>query len=241
MEKQKYIHIDDNGTMTIGDTDPVTFDDFIEDSQITSENLPKREGQESRYIPYDITIDESDYQRYVKEPSFSFEETKEKLEGVDSTGDRKSHLHKMPYQNVEKVVFDSIARISQYGFNKYGCYDSWQSQVDIDVYYGALLRHLMADLDGELLDTESGLSHLDHALWNLQAILWLREKKEMYRANQYNVQESINEFDLETTATDSDVNQVLYGKKIVGFAIDGETYQNYDYDDMGNRTGELSD
>ena len=63
----------------------------------------------------------------------------------------------------------------------------------------------------------------------------------MYRANQYNVQESINEFDLETTATDSDVNQVLYGKKIVGFAIDGETYQNYDYDDMGNRTGELSD
>ena len=47
-------------------------------------------------------------------------------------------------------------------------------------YFDALYRHLNKHAQGELIDDESGLSHLTHAAWNMLAILELelRAKEE---------------------------------------------------------------
>lgn len=44
-------------------------------------------------------------------------------------------------------------------------------------YYAALLRHLSAWRQGELVDPESGLSHLSHVMCNVVFLLWFDKNK----------------------------------------------------------------
>ena len=67
-----------------------------------------------------------------------------------------------------------IAFISEYGAKKYKVAYSEQNWRKVDNakgrYADALLRHLKAHLEGEVLDPESGKPHVDHMAWNAMAL-----------------------------------------------------------------------
>ena len=57
----------------------------------------------------------------------------------------------------------AIGKAMTFGSKKYDPYNYKLGKgLDWDQYYNALLRHLMAWLDGEDNDVESGLNHLSH-------------------------------------------------------------------------------
>lgn len=61
-------------------------------------------------------------------------------------------------------AFIEIGKAMTFGSRKYNSYNyKFGNGLDWDQYYNALLRHLMAWLDGEEFDKESGLRHTSHA------------------------------------------------------------------------------
>lgn len=70
-------------------------------------------------------------------------------------------------------IIKAIARVREYGHQKYGDgADKW-AEIDKNRYKDALYRHWLAYLDGEEVDKESGLSHLWHMATNLDFIIEL--------------------------------------------------------------------
>lgn len=67
--------------------------------------------------------------------------------------------------------------IAMMGAKKYGR-DNWKKAKVEDVvrYYAAMLRHQMAEIDGQVNDPESGLPHGWHSLWNRTAINYFVDK-----------------------------------------------------------------
>jgi hypothetical protein len=76
----------------------------------------------------------------------------------------------LPLDCIEEVV-----KILTFGANKYGP-NNWQG-VEEDRYFAALMRHLSASRQGEMNDSESGLSHLSHAMCNILFLLWFEKHK----------------------------------------------------------------
>ena len=71
-----------------------------------------------------------------------------------------------------------VGKVGTYGANKYSD-NGWVSVPDgIARYKDAALRHYLADASGEILDKETGLSHLSHFCWNSLAILSLIVREE---------------------------------------------------------------
>lgn len=73
-------------------------------------------------------------------------------------------------------VILALGWVMTYGAEKYGA-NNWQG-VDIDRYYAALLRHVMAWRSGESNDPESGMPHLWHVLTNAAFMVYLGGKDE---------------------------------------------------------------
>lgn len=80
----------------------------------------------------------------------------------------------LPLELVEKVV-----EVYHMGSKKYSP-NSWQNLEDGENrYFSALMRHLTAHRKGELKDSESGLLHMAHVVWNALAMMYfaLKDKK----------------------------------------------------------------
>jgi hypothetical protein len=60
----------------------------------------------------------------------------------------------------------AIAEVLTYGSKKYGD-RNWEKGMPWSKPWGSMRRHLMKHQTGELVDPESGLPHLYHALCNL--------------------------------------------------------------------------
>lgn len=74
-----------------------------------------------------------------------------------------------------QIIFD-IARVREYGCEKYHDPDNWK-RVEIERYRDAAFRHFMAYLDDpDGVDSESGISHLAHLACNV-AFLCEMEKE----------------------------------------------------------------
>lgn len=72
----------------------------------------------------------------------------------------------LPLDLVEKVV-----EVYHMGCKKYG-ENTWQNlENGRERYLAAHMRHLCAWRKGERIDSESGLNHLQHCIWNLMAVL----------------------------------------------------------------------
>ena len=73
---------------------------------------------------------------------------------------------------VPRKLIENMAKVYEYGMVKYSR-DSWRKftpeQVN-ECLPDAAFRHLLAYLDGEEIDPESGLHHLDQCAWNCQTI-----------------------------------------------------------------------
>lgn len=81
--------------------------------------------------------------------------------------ENKVRMDLVPLECVEQV-----AKILTFGANKYE-ENSWQDLSDFwKRYKAALLRHLTAIDKGELIDSESGLPHIDHVLCNALFLSW---------------------------------------------------------------------
>lgn len=78
---------------------------------------------------------------------------------------------------IPQKVIDALGSTLTYGANKYGK-NNWKNCPDISLYEDALLRHIGAWRRGEMLDSESGLPHLHHALANLAFLIYLDAEKE---------------------------------------------------------------
>lgn len=84
---------------------------------------------------------------------------------------KKYDQNKLRMDLIPISTFTALAEVLTYGASKYG-ENTWQALPNFENrYYGALLRHLIAWRSGELIDQESGLSHLKHALANIVFLL----------------------------------------------------------------------
>lgn len=97
----------------------------------------------------------------------------EEFDIMNTLGDERKHdggkarTDLVPPEGVE-----AVADVLGFGAKKYSA-NSWQALKDgPDRYYGAALRHLLAWRKGEVLDPESGRSHLAHAATNLFFLIW---------------------------------------------------------------------
>lgn len=66
-----------------------------------------------------------------------------------------------------------VAEVSAFGASKYA-WKGWESVPDgFNRYSDALVRHLIYEGEGEVLDSDSGLLHAAHGAWNALARLEL--------------------------------------------------------------------
>jgi hypothetical protein len=65
----------------------------------------------------------------------------------------------------------AVSEVGTFGALNYAP-NNWKS-VNIERFDDALQRHLLAHYAGEVYDSESGLTHLSHAVWNILIILEL--------------------------------------------------------------------
>lgn len=66
----------------------------------------------------------------------------------------------------------SVVDVLEFGARKYAV-DNWQRVPDASARYAdAAMRHVVARLDGERTDPESGLPHLAHAVCCLLFLMW---------------------------------------------------------------------
>lgn len=71
---------------------------------------------------------------------------------------------KLMLELIPPSTYISLGQVLTYGAKKYKP-EGWR-QVEPTRYVGALLRHLVAYMNGEEYDEESGLRHIDHVLCN---------------------------------------------------------------------------
>lgn len=67
-----------------------------------------------------------------------------------------------------------VTRVLEFGAKKYAAHN-WRQGFTRTRLLAAALRHILADLEGETFDPESGLPHLDHAACMILFAVALRE------------------------------------------------------------------
>ena len=83
---------------------------------------------------------------------------------------------KLRYDLIPPQATKALAEVLTFGAEKYEA-NSWQLLEDAESrYMDALLRHIEAHRLGEHRDKESGLTHLAHALTNLNFLIYLNEE-----------------------------------------------------------------
>ena len=84
---------------------------------------------------------------------------------------------KLQYGLIPPIATKSLAQVLTFGAAKYAP-NSWQTVQDGERrYLDALYRHLEAYRIGESTDSESGLSHLAHAITNVAFLLHFEQEK----------------------------------------------------------------
>lgn len=91
-----------------------------------------------------------------------------KLAGIKHDGE------KLRLDLISVPALMRTARVLTFGAKKYNDHN-WRGGFNWSRLYGAALRHLMAHMNGEDKDPETGLSHLDHAAC---CLMFLQEHEE---------------------------------------------------------------
>lgn len=90
------------------------------------------------------------------------------------TGDKdqsaKADKGKLELSLVNPQLVKAVAEVRMYGTEKYGDSENWR-KVEPKRYVDALYRHLLAYIEGNEVDEESGLSHLSHMACNISFLL----------------------------------------------------------------------
>lgn len=78
----------------------------------------------------------------------------------------------MPFEELKDVV-----KVLMHGAEKYSP-DNWKKCDNVVRYKDALMRHVIAYVSGEEIDSEFGLSHLAHAVCNCLFLMWFDKHKD---------------------------------------------------------------
>ena len=65
----------------------------------------------------------------------------------------------------------AVARVQAYGHRKYKDFNNYRKGMEVSRNCSCAMRHIMAYMDGEDFDRESGESHLAHAACRMMFIL----------------------------------------------------------------------
>ena len=90
--------------------------------------------------------------------------------GADKDQSAKADKGKLELSLVNPELVKAVAEVRMYGTEKYGDSENWR-KVEPKRYVDALYRHLLAYIEGNEVDEESGLSHLAHMACNLSFLL----------------------------------------------------------------------
>ena len=99
--------------------------------------------------------------------------------GADKDQSAKADKGKLELSLVNPELVKAVAEVRMYGTEKYGDSENWR-KVEPKRYVDALYRHLLAYIEGNEVDEESGLSHLSHMACNISFLLdedYLKEHK----------------------------------------------------------------
>jgi hypothetical protein len=89
---------------------------------------------------------------------------------ANSSGAKREKLHALPYDLIPfQEIVAAYARPAEFGSIKYEPWN-WSRGLSRVQLLGSLLRHTFSYLRGEDRDTDSGLLHTDHILWNAVAL-----------------------------------------------------------------------
>lgn len=98
-------------------------------------------------------------------------------EDIHSGKGVKADNGKPDWSLVELKAIEGMVEVLTFGAKKYAP-DNWKKVPDAKKrYFAALIRHLTAWQNGELVDPESGKSHLDHAMCNLYFLKYFDQEK----------------------------------------------------------------
>lgn len=90
--------------------------------------------------------------------------------GADKDQSAKADKGKLELSLVNPELVKAVAEVRMYGTEKYGDSENWR-KVEPKRYVDALYRHLLAYIEGNEVDEESGLSHLAHMACNISFLL----------------------------------------------------------------------
>jgi len=139
-------------------------------------NIFITEGKE--YIVYNVCIgdliklekdDTGDESSYYPSSLFKIVQKKEERVTNDKGGVKADGL-KLRYDLIPILCEKEVVKVLTYGANKYDD-DNWK-KVEPERYIGAIRRHLAQYQEGEILDSESGMHHLAHAISSLMFIMY---------------------------------------------------------------------
>ena len=93
-----------------------------------------------------------------------------RIKETDTDQSAKADKGKLELSLVNTELVKAVAEVRMYGTEKYGDSENWR-KVEPKRYVDALYRHLLAYIEGNEVDEESGLSHLAHMACNLSFLL----------------------------------------------------------------------
>lgn len=90
-------------------------------------------------------------------------------EGLNPSGKQEQALRynagKAEYSMLDLKCLEQCVRVLEFGAKKYAR-NNWKKGMPTSKIIDSMLRHLACLLEGEVLDSESGLSHLGHIQCN---------------------------------------------------------------------------
>lgn len=87
---------------------------------------------------------------------------------------------KPDYSLIPPLALDEVVKVLTFGANKYDRHNWKNLENSENRYFAAAQRHVWATQRGEILDQESGLSHLAHAICCLMFMLNNEKNKKTY-------------------------------------------------------------
>lgn len=100
-----------------------------------------------------------------------------RVNGISKDQSAKADKGKLELSLVNPQLVKAVAEVRMYGTEKYGDSENWR-KVEPKRYVDALYRHLLAYIEGNEVDEESGLSHLAHMACNISFLLNKKYLKE---------------------------------------------------------------
>lgn len=83
---------------------------------------------------------------------------------------------KLRWELLPLELIKPIVEVFTFGAKKYSPWSWNKLENGYERYKAALMRHMVAFEGGEFLDTESGLPHLAHVMWNALAMYYFGKR-----------------------------------------------------------------